>query len=61
MTTISTVDPVCGKRVAVDEGQVLVYGAVELRFCSDECRREFLRNPHAYLDIPAKAHEHIER
>lgn len=55
MTASSMTDPVCGKRVPEDEGVALVYEAVELRFCSDACRREFLRNPRAYFDIPPSA------
>lgn len=53
MTGGSGIDPVCGKRVPPDEGVTLVHDEIELRFCSEACRREFLRNPTAYTDIPA--------
>ncbi len=53
MTSSSTIDPVCGKRVPDDEGVRVTYADVELVFCSDACRREFLRHPAAYTDIPA--------
>lgn len=55
MTSSATVDPVCGMRVSVDEGITLLHGGVELVFCSEACRREFLRNPRAYTDIPGTA------
>ena len=48
----SVTDPVCGMRVSTDEGIVLIYEGVEIHFCSEACRLEFVRHPRTYLDIP---------
>jgi YHS domain-containing protein len=53
MTGSSTKDPVCGMHVPADEGLPLAFEGVELRFCSEACRQEFLRHPRAYMDIPS--------
>jgi YHS domain-containing protein len=49
----SDLDPVCGMSVSRDEGVSLFYEGRELRFCSEDCRQEFLRRPRTYLDIPS--------
>lgn len=55
------VDPVCGMKVPVDEGISLVYGGIEFVFCSEACRREFLRNPRAHTDVPTGVPEDPSR
>lgn len=55
MTAKSMVDPVCGMTVSADEGVSLTYEGVMFHFCSETCRREFLRHPRSYVDIPSTA------
>lgn len=45
---MTTIDPVCGMPVDESEGVLLEHAGQTLRFCTDFCRREFVRHPGAY-------------
>jgi Cu+-exporting ATPase len=49
-------DPVCG--VALRPGQEaasITYQGTAFHFCSAECRKEFERNPKAYMDAKQRS------
>lgn len=48
MTSVTHLDPVCGMPVSEDGGLRLSDTSGDLWFCSEFCRQQFLRHPHAY-------------
>lgn len=43
------VDPVCGMRVAADEGWGLTHAGATYRFCSKSCRSRFEADPERFI------------
>jgi Cu+-exporting ATPase len=57
----TTIDPVCGMRVAVDAPESETYGGVTHRFCSRGCAEKFRADPQKYVAATATvapAHAH---
>ena len=52
MTSVTHLDPVCGMPVSKDGGLRLSETSGDLWFCSEFCRQQFLRHPHAYEPAP---------
>ena len=54
----SSVDPVCGMRVAGDTGYAKVYRGTAYRFCSRECLDKFEATPDQYAGHQPSASGH---
>lgn len=52
------IDPVCGMAVAGDGRPAATIGGATYRFCSDECRRQFLNSPDLYVG-PSRASSRV--
>jgi Cu+-exporting ATPase len=49
-------DPVCGAALRPgQEGASITYQGQTFHFCSADCKRQFERNPKAYMTAPAES------
>lgn len=49
-----TKDPVCGMEVKPHQNEI-VYLGVQYAFCSQMCQKQFLKEPHLYIEPPVHA------